>query len=94
VQGKEVAGDRAQDEGFQAREVEEPVMQGFAEGGEEGLGRIGALQLEQPAQRPLAAPGDVALEGGEVAVEGLVLAAELGFRGRGPRRSAWRPGRV
>jgi hypothetical protein len=49
VQGKEVAGHRAQDEGLEACEVEEPVVQGLAQRGEEGLARIGALQLEQPA---------------------------------------------
>jgi hypothetical protein len=60
---EEVPGHRAQDEGLEAGEVEEPVVQGLLERGEEGRWGVGALQLEQPAQRPLAASEYVALEG-------------------------------
>src|ERR1700758_5438464 len=53
---EEVAGGKLEDERFQASQIEQPVMQGLFDRGQERLGGIGALHLQQTAQRLQAAP--------------------------------------
>src|SRR5215469_7446484 len=53
---EELAGGEAEDERFQPSQIEQPVTQGLLDGRQERLGGIGALQLQQTAQRLQAAP--------------------------------------
>src|SRR5271165_2880931 len=81
VEGKEVAADLLEDEVFQAREVEQPVSQGLLDGGDERTGRVGALHLDQPTQRPPVARVAALPERGGIAVEARVMATQQCFLG-------------
>src|SRR5215467_787229 len=70
---EEVAGHLLQDQGLQALQIKEAEAQSFLDGGKEWPRRVGALQLEQPAQRPHTAPVCTALEGSRIALKARML---------------------
>src|SRR5271169_7029389 len=72
IEIEEVAGDLPQDERLQAGEVEQAELQGLLNGRQEGAGRIGALHLEQAAQRPQAAAMAALLQGRGITFEARV----------------------
>src|ERR1700727_672319 len=76
---KEIAGDLFEDEVFQAAEVEQAVLKGLFDGGDERAGRVSAFHLDQSAQRPPVARMTAQLEGGCVTIEAWVVAGQQRF---------------
>jgi hypothetical protein len=61
---EEVAGDIFEDEILQPAEVEQAVLPGLFDGGDERTVRVGAFQLDQPAQGSPVARMTALLESG------------------------------
>src|SRR5690242_5749745 len=88
---EEVAGHLLQNQRLQTLKIEQAKAQGLFDGGEEWPRGIGPFQLEQPAQRPHAAPVGALLEGRGVALEARMIPAQQLLLKRGAAVcSRWR----
>ena len=62
-QRKEITGDLLQDEFLQPSQIVQTEVRGLAHGGQEGLFRVGALDLDQSSQGAYTATAAALLEG-------------------------------
>src|SRR5690349_11093925 len=76
AQCEEVAGDVFEDEILQPAAVEQAVLPGLFDGGNERTVRVGAFHFDQPAQGAPVARMSALLESGGVAVEARVMAVQ------------------